>query len=134
MRSTKSLSTPGAKSPSGARRAGKARRHFRLRKRVSGTALRPRLVVNRSTRHIHVQVVDDTSGHTLVSASTLDATIRTKTDAGDKKAKAGLVGTLVAERAKAAGIEKVVFDRGGNTYTGRIAALAEAARAGGLEF
>jgi large subunit ribosomal protein L18 len=134
MRSTKSLSTSGAKSPSGARRAGKARRHFRLRKRVSGTALRPRLVVNRSTRHIHVQVVDDTSGHTLVSASTLDATIRTKADAGDKKAKAGLVGTLVAERAKAAGIEKVVFDRGGNTYTGRIAALAEAARAGGLEF
>ncbi len=122
------------KSVAGKRRAGKARRHFRLRKRVSGTATRPRLVVHRSTRHIHVQVVDDTAGRTLVSASTLDESIRGKDDLGDKKAKAGLVGTLVAERAKAAGIEKVVFDRGGNAYTGRVAALADAARAGGLEF
>ncbi|HEY5335545.1 MAG TPA: 50S ribosomal protein L18 [Mycobacteriales bacterium] len=120
--------------PSAARRTGKARRHFRLRKRVTGTTVRPRLVVHRSSRHIHVQVVDDTVGRTLVSASTLDASIRGKDGLGDKKAKAGLVGTLVAERAKAAGIEKVVFDRGGNTYTGRIAALADAARAGGLEF
>jgi large subunit ribosomal protein L18 len=120
--------------PSAARRTGKARRHFRLRKRVTGTTVRPRLVVHRSSRHIHVQVVDDTVGKTLISASTLDASIRGKDGLGDKKAKAGLVGTLVAERAKAAGIEKVVFDRGGNTYTGRIAALADAARAGGLEF
>ena len=134
MRTRKANSTSGAKSASGARRAGKSRRHFRIRKRVTGTSVRPRLVVHRSSRHIHVQVVDDTVGRTLVAASTLDATIRSKTDAGDKKAKAGLVGTLVAERAKAAGIDKVVFDRGGNTYTGRIAALADAARAGGLEF
>ena len=121
-------------SPAAARRASKARRHFRLRKRVSGTAERPRLVVQRSSRHIHAQVVDDTVGRTLVSASTLDATIRGKDGLGDKKAKAGLVGSLVAERAKAAGITAVVFDRGGNTYTGRVAALADAARAGGLEF
>ncbi len=120
--------------PSAVRRVGKARRHFRLRKRVTGTTVRPRLVVNRSSRHIHVQVVDDTVGKTLVSASTLDASIRGVAGLGDKKAKAALVGNLVAERAKAAGIDKVVFDRGGNTYTGRIAALADAARAGGLEF
>jgi large subunit ribosomal protein L18 len=134
MQTTKALSKSGAKSVSGARRAGKARRHFRLRKRVTGTTVRPRLVVQRSSRHIHVQVVDDTVGRTLVSASTLDVTIRGVDGLGDKKAKAGLVGTLVAERAKAAGFGKVVFDRGGNTYTGRIAALADAARAGGLEF
>lgn len=121
-------------SVSAVRRTGKARRHFRLRKRVSGTAVRPRLVVHRSSRHIHVQVVDDTAGRTLVSASTLDASIRGQEGLGDKKARSALVGTLVAERAKAAGIDKVVFDRGGNTYTGRIAALADAARAGGLEF
>ena len=119
---------------SAARRVGKARRHFRLRKKVTGTGARPRLVVHRSSRHIHVQVVDDTQGRTLVAASTLDGSIRGRSDAGDKKARAGLVGTLVAERAKAAGIDKVVFDRGGNAYTGRIAALADAARAGGLEF
>lgn len=115
------------------RRTGKARRHFRLRKKVTGTATRPRLVVHRSSRHIHVQVVDDTAGRTLVSASTLDASIRSGAT-GDKKAKAAAVGTLVADRAKSAGIEKVVFDRGGNTYAGRIAALADAAREGGLQF
>jgi large subunit ribosomal protein L18 len=90
------------------------------------------MVVTRSARHISVQVVDDTASHTLVSASTLDASIRTVT--GDKKAKAAQVGKLVAERASAAGIAKVVFDRGGNRYTGRIAALADAAREAGLEF
>lgn len=116
-----------------ARRAGKARRHFRLRKKVTGTPNRPRLVVHRSSRHIHVQLVDDTAGRTLVSASTLDATIRGNA-AGDKKAKAALVGSLVADRAKAAGIDQVVFDRGGNAYAGRIAALADAAREGGLQF
>ncbi len=115
------------------RRAAKARRHFRLRKRVTGTPVRPRLVVHRSSRHIHVQVVDDTAGKTLISASTLDASIRGKDGLGDKKAKAGLVGTLVAERAKAAGVEAVVFDRGGSKYAGRVAAIAEGAREGGLD-
>jgi large subunit ribosomal protein L18 len=114
------------------RRASRARRHLRVRKKVSGTTVRPRMVVTRSARHITVQVVDDTAGHTLVSASTLDEGIRGAS--GDKKAKAAQVGKLVAERATKAGIEKVVFDRGGNRYTGRIAALADAAREAGLEF
>ncbi|MFB9338005.1 50S ribosomal protein L18 [Actinoplanes octamycinicus] len=116
-----------------ARRAvGKARRHFRVRKNVRGTAERPRLVVTRSTRNITAQIIDDLKGHTLASASTLDTTIRGTE--GDKSAQAGKVGTLLAERAKAAGISKVVFDRGGNKYAGRIAALADAAREAGLEF
>jgi large subunit ribosomal protein L18 len=114
------------------RAIGRARRHFRVRKNVSGTAERPRLVVTRSLRHITAQIVDDTKGHTLASASTLDASIR-GTD-GDKSALAGKVGALVAERAKAAGVGKVVFDRGGNRYGGRLAALADAAREAGLEF
>jgi len=113
------------------RRIGRARRHFRIRKNVNGTAERPRLVVNRSLRHITAQVVDDIKGHTLVSASSMDATIR-GTD-GDKKAVARKVGALLAERAKAAGVGRVVFDRGGNRYAGRIAALADAAREAGLE-
>ena len=115
-----------------ARRVARLRRHNRLRKRVAGTAERPRLVVNRSTRHIHVQVVDDTVGRTLVSASTMDADLRSAE--GDKSALARLVGALVAERAQAAGITAVVFDRGGNRYSGRIAALADGAREGGLDF
>ncbi|WP_456564658.1 50S ribosomal protein L18 [Blastococcus sp. SYSU D00695] len=115
-----------------ARRVARLRRHNRLRKRVSGTPERPRLVVKRSSRHIHAQVVDDTAGHTLVSASTLDASLRSAD--GDKSALARRVGALVAERAKAAGISAVVFDRGGNRYQGRIAALAEGAREGGLDF
>jgi large subunit ribosomal protein L18 len=115
------------------RRVGKARRHFRIRKRVSGTALRPRLVVNRSSRHITAQIVDDLQGHTLASASTLDTSIRGQA-VGDKSAQARKVGALLAERAKAAGIGAVVFDRGGNKYHGRIAALADAAREGGLKF
>jgi len=114
------------------RAVGRARRHFRVRKHLTGSAERPRLVVTRSLRHITAQIVDDAKGHTLVSASTLDASIR-GTD-GDKSALAGKVGTLLAERAKAAGVSKVVFDRGGNKYAGRIAALADAARAAGLEF
>jgi len=114
------------------RRTSRARRHLRVRKKVHGSALRPRLVVSRSTRHIYVQVVDDTAARTLVSASTLDEGIRG--GAGDKKALAAAVGKLLAERAKAAGIDKVVFDRGGHRYHGRIAALADAAREGGLEF
>jgi large subunit ribosomal protein L18 len=117
------------------RRLGKARRHLRVRKRVEGTAHRPRLVVNRSTRHIFAQVVDDTLGQTLASASTMDSTVRGKdSTAGDKTAQASLVGKLLAERAKAAGVDKVVFDRGGNRYHGRIAALADAAREAGLDF
>jgi large subunit ribosomal protein L18 len=114
------------------RAIGKSRRHFRVRRNLNGTAERPRLVVTRSLRHILVQVVDDAKGHTLASASSMDASIRT-TD-GDKSAIAGKVGALIAERAKAAGITKVVFDRGGNRYAGRIAALADAARGAGLEF
>jgi large subunit ribosomal protein L18 len=115
-----------------ARRLGKARRHLRVRKRVTGTAGRPRLVINRSTRHIFAQVVDDNLGQTLASASTLDATVRGGT--GDKTAQATAIGKLLAERAKAAGVDKVVFDRGGNRYHGRIAALADAAREAGLDF
>jgi large subunit ribosomal protein L18 len=115
-----------------ARRASRLRRHNRLRKRVEGTPERPRLVVKRSSRHIHVQVIDDTVGRTLVSASTMDASL--KGAEGDKSALARQVGALVAERAKAAGIGAVVFDRGGNRYAGRIAALADGAREGGLDF
>ena len=115
-----------------ARRVSRLRRHNRLRKRVGGTPERPRLVVKRSSRHIHVQVVDDTVGRTLASASTMDASL--KGAAGDKSALARQVGALVAERAKAAGIAAVVFDRGGNRYAGRIAALADGAREGGLDF
>jgi len=114
------------------RAVGKARRHFRVRKNVRGTAERPRLVVTRSTRHISAQIVDDLKGHTLVSASTLDASLRGAE--GDKSALAGKVGALLAERAKSAGLSKVVFDRGGNKYAGRIASLADAAREAGLEF
>jgi large subunit ribosomal protein L18 len=115
------------------RRVGRARRHFRIRKRVSGTADQPRLVVNRSSRHVMAQIVDDTKGHTLASASTLDASIR-GAGVGDKTAQARKVGELLAERAQAAGVSAVVFDRGGNKYHGRIAALADAAREGGLKF
>ena len=112
--------------------AARKRRHIRVRKHVSGSAERPRLVVTRSNRGITAQVIDDNVGHTLASASTLDSSIRGTE--GDKSAKAKQVGALVAERAKAAGIESVVFDRGGNRYAGRIAALADAAREAGLKF
>ena len=108
------------------------RRHLRVRKRVAGTAYRPRLVVTRSLRHIVAQVVDDAAGHTLAAASSLDEAVRG--ERADKTAQARKVGELVAERAKAAGIEAVVFDRGGNRYHGRVAALADAAREGGLRF
>jgi large subunit ribosomal protein L18 len=110
--------------------AAKARRHARLRKKIVGTETRPRLVVTRSARHVFVQVVDDAKGHTLASASTFEAELRTF--AGDKKAKAHKVGTLVAERAKKAGVKAVVFDRGGSKYAGRVAAIADGAREGGL--
>ncbi|HEY2558040.1 MAG TPA: 50S ribosomal protein L18 [Diaminobutyricibacter sp.] len=110
--------------------AARDRRHTRLRKKIEGTAVRPRLVVTRSARHVFVQVVDDSKGHTLASASTLEADLRTFD--GDKTAKARKVGELVAERAKTAGVEAVVFDRGGSKYAGRVAAVAEGAREGGL--
>jgi large subunit ribosomal protein L18 len=110
--------------------AARTRRHLRVRKKVSGTTERPRLVVTRSTRHVMAQIVDDTVGRTLASASSLEADLRTLD--GDKTVKAKRVGELVAERAKAAGIAAVVFDRGGNQYHGRVAAVADGAREGGL--
>jgi len=115
-----------------ARTASRLRRQVRGRKKVAGTAERPRLVVTRSTKHITVQVVDDVVGKTLASASTMEADLRGFD--GDKSAKARKVGELVAERAKAAGVEGVVFDRAGNKYHGRVAALADGAREGGLAF
>jgi large subunit ribosomal protein L18 len=115
-----------------ARTKSRLRRQVRGRKKISGTAERPRLVVTRSTKHITVQVVDDLVGKTLAYASTMEADLRGFT--GDKTAKAKKVGELVAERAKSAGVGDVVFDRAGNKYHGRIAALADGARAGGLTF
>ena len=114
------------------RRVARLRRHVRLRKKIRGTAIRPRLIVTRSTRHLYAQVVDDTRGVTLVSASTYG--LRGGDFSGDKTAAARKVGELVAERAKAAGIGAVVFDRGGDRYHGRLAALADAARENGLDF
>jgi large subunit ribosomal protein L18 len=110
--------------------ASRGRRHLRVRKKLSGTAARPRLVVSRSTRHVFVQVVDDVQGRTLASASTMEPDLRAL-DA-DKTAKAKKVGELVAARAKEAGVDAVVFDRGGNRYHGRVAAIADGAREGGL--
>ena len=112
--------------------ASRLRRQVRGRKKVAGSAERPRLVVTRSTKHISVQVVDDTVGRTLASASTMEGELRSFD--GDKTAKAKRVGELVAERAKAAGVSSAVFDRAGNKYHGRVAALAEGAREGGLAF
>lgn len=110
--------------------AARGRRHARLRKHITGTAERPRLVVSRSSRHVFAQVIDDTVGNTVASASTMEADLRGASE--DKTAKARKVGELIAERAKAAGVEAVVFDRGGNAYHGRVAAVAEGAREGGL--
>jgi len=112
------------------RSAARIRRHARLRKKIVGTEARPRLVVTRSSRHVFVQVVDDSKGHTLASASTMEADLRSFD--GDKTAKARRVGELLAERAKGAGIDAVVFDRGGSKYAGRVAAIADGAREGGL--
>ncbi|GEM31585.1 50S ribosomal protein L18 [Nocardia neocaledoniensis NBRC 108232] len=123
---------PLGKDASTKRRLSKTRRHFRLRKKVVGTTERPRLVVNRSSRHLHAQLVDDSVGKTIAAASSIEADVRALE--GDKSAKGAKVGQLIAERAKAAGIEAVVFDRGGHDYHGRIAALADAAREGGLKF
>jgi large subunit ribosomal protein L18 len=115
-----------------ARTASRLRRQVRGRKKIAGTSEKPRLVITRSSKHIRAQIVDDLVGRTLVSASTMEADLRGFT--GDKSAKAKRVGELVAERAKAAGVEGVVFDRAGNKYHGRVAALADGAREGGLAF
>ncbi|MEV6427895.1 50S ribosomal protein L18 [Nocardia sp. NPDC051463] len=123
---------PRGKDVSTTRRLSKTRRHFRLRKKVVGTTERPRLVVNRSSRHLHAQLIDDSVGKTIAAASSIEADVRAVD--GDKSAKGKKVGALLAERAKAAGVEAVVFDRGGHDYHGRIAALADAAREGGLKF
>lgn len=123
---------PVGQNVSAVRRTARLRRRARLRKKISGTPERPRLVVNRSSRHIHVQLVNDLNGTTLTSASSIEADVRAVE--GDKKAHSVRVGQLIAERAKAAGIDAVVFDRGGYSYGGRIAALADAAREGGLKF
>lgn len=128
-----STSTYGVKLGAGNKVAvGRKRRHVRVRKKVTGTSERPRLVVTRSARHMVAQIVDDTAGKTLASASTMEGDLRTNSN--DKTAKARKVGQLVAERAKSAGVQAVVFDRGGNRFHGRVAALAEGAREGGLEF
>src|ERR1700760_1784497 len=123
---------PLGQSISATRRVSRLRRHARLRKKISGTSERPRLVVHRSARHIHVQLVNDLNGTTVAAASSIEADVRGLD--GDKKAHSVRVGQLIAERAKAAGIESAVFDRGGYTYSGRIAALADAAREDGLSF
>ncbi|HIW29312.1 MAG TPA: 50S ribosomal protein L18 [Candidatus Luteococcus avicola] len=112
--------------------ASRLRRQARGRKKIFGATERPRMVITRSARHMSVQVIDDVVGHTLASASTMEAEVRAVS--GDKSAKAAKVGALIADRAKAAGVENVVFDRAGNKYHGRIAALADAAREGGLGF
>jgi large subunit ribosomal protein L18 len=120
----------GVKIRHGDKSVARARRHLRVRKKVSGTTTRPRLVVSRSSRHVFVQVVDDTAGRTVASASTMEADIRGLD--GDKRTKARKVGELVGRRAKEAGVEAVVFDRGGNRYHGRVAAIADGAREAGL--
>ncbi|MGO8853422.1 50S ribosomal protein L18 [Mycobacterium sp.] len=119
-------------SASAARRVSRLRRHARLRRKIVGTLQRPRLVVHRSARHIHVQLVNDQNGTTVAAASSIEADVRGLQ--GDKKARSVRVGQLIAERAKAAGVDSAVFDRGGYTYGGRIAALADAARENGLSF
>src|SRR3982074_2662105 len=123
---------PVGQSVSASRRVSRLRRQARLRKKLSGTPLRPRVVVNRSARHIHVQLVNDEDGTTVAAASSIEADVRGLD--GDKKTRSVRVGQLIAERAKAAGIDSVVFDRGGYSYGGRIAALADAARENGLSF
>jgi len=120
-----------SRSRTAGRASARTRRHLRVRKKLSGSAARPRLVVTRSARNMFAQLIDDVAGHTLASASTLEAEIRQVS--GDKKAKAHQVGKLLADRAAAAGIGTAVFDRGGNAYHGRLAALAEGVREGGLK-
>jgi large subunit ribosomal protein L18 len=130
MAGTRTTAHVRSKSRTAARTASRTRRHLRVRKKVSGSAAQPRLVVNRSAKNIFAQLIDEVAGHTLASASTLEAAIRQSS--GDKTAKAREVGKLLAERAAQAGVAAAVFDRGGNAYHGRIAALADGAREGGL--
>jgi large subunit ribosomal protein L18 len=115
-------------------REARIRRHYRLRKRIVGRTDRPRLAVFRSLEHIYAQVVDDAVGRTLASASTLESDVRSQVDGKKKLEQAQLVGRLVGERARAAGVTQVVFDRGGNQYHGRVKALADSAREAGLDF
>jgi len=122
----------GVKVVKGSAQNARRRRHFLVRKRVVGSAERPRLVVSRSARHLVAQIVDDSIGQTLASASTMEVTLRESSD--DKSAKARVIGAEIAKRAKEKGITTVVFDRAGNKYTGRIAALADSARENGLDF
>ena len=122
----------GVKVRKGSATNARARRAFRVRKKVAGTATRPRLVVSRSSRHLFVQVIDDAQGKTLAYASTMETDLRA--DKGDKTAKSKAVGALIASRATAVGVSSVVFDRAGNKYHGRIAAVADSARENGLEF
>ena len=133
---TKTAVRSGAKANNrivkGSSQVARVRRHFRVRKKVVGSSERPRLVVSRSTRHLFAQIVDDSKQITLASASTMEADLRQ--DSGDKTKKARKVGQLLADRAKAKGISAVVFDRGGNRFHGRVAALAEGARENGLDF
>lgn len=133
---TKTATRSGAKTRNrivkGSAQVARIRRHFRVRKKVVGSAERPRLVVSRSTRHLFAQIVDDSKQITLASASTMETDLRQ--DSGDKTKKARKVGQLLADRAKAKGISAVVFDRGGNRFHGRVAALAEGARENGLDF
>ncbi|MCX6450990.1 MAG: 50S ribosomal protein L18 [Actinobacteria bacterium] len=123
----------GVKVAKGSSQKARARRHFRVRKKIAGTTARPRLVVSRSSRHLFVQIVDDSIGQTIVSASTMEEALR-KDSKNDKSEKARIVGKSIADRAKEKGITTVVFDRGGNKYHGRVAALADAARESGLDF
>ncbi|MEJ2732745.1 MAG: 50S ribosomal protein L18 [Anaerolineae bacterium] len=116
------------------KRLARQRRHARVRRRVHGTPERPRLTVFRSLKHIHAQVIDDTQGHTLVAASTLDAEVRGQLADKDKSAQAAIVGEVLARRALEAGVEQIVFDRSGYKYHGRVKSLADAARKAGLEF
>ncbi|MGI6609640.1 MAG: 50S ribosomal protein L18 [Limnochordia bacterium] len=116
------------------RKAERVRRHERLRRHLAGTADRPRLVVFRSLHHIYAQVIDDSEGRTLVSAGTVEDAVREGLDSTRNREAARKVGELIAARAQEKGIKQVVFDRGGNTYHGRVAALADGARSGGLEF
>src|SRR5215469_4164020 len=130
MAGTRTTAHVRSRSRTAARAASRTRRHLRVRKKISGSSARPRLVVNRSAKNMFVQVIDDVAGHTLASASTLEAAVRQAE--GDKTAKARQVGKLIAERAQAAGIAAAVLDRAGNSYHGRIAAVADGAREAGL--
>jgi large subunit ribosomal protein L18 len=130
MAGTRTTAHVRSRSRTSARIALRSRRHLRVRKKISGSLARPRLAVTRSSKNVFVQLIDDVAGHTLASASTLEVAVR-QSD-GDKTAKARQVGKLLAERAAAAGISAAVLDRGGNAYHGRIAAVADGAREGGL--